>query len=133
MSNTAPIYSSACRFTDKAVTVAHNGHGIRISLDAGEFDVSRFLNQEQTLDLVEALLAKFSPRLQPASTPPRCFSAREEMENLRLALRGFLGRLNRLETAVFTNRMETHMAIMQERIGRLENARAALTETLRVV
>jgi hypothetical protein len=55
------------------------------------------------------------------------------MENLRLALRGFLGRLNRLETAVFTGRMETHMAIMQERIGRLENARAALTETLRVV
>jgi hypothetical protein len=113
MSNTAPIYTSSCRFTDAFVQVAHHGHGVRISLGNADEGISRFLDEAQANDLARNLVrAGFGP----AGNAPR-----------------IEGRVDRLETAVFTGRMETHMAIMQERIGRLENARAALTETLRVV
>jgi hypothetical protein len=130
MSNTAMIYDTACRFTGSPVQVAHHGHGVRITLGSvNKADlISRFLNEEQVHALADALqIAGFgTPAEAPtlAEPAPRAVVTFAELCELN-------ARLNRLESTVFTGQIETRTAIMQERIGRLENELAALRETLR--
>jgi hypothetical protein len=72
MSNTKPIYCSDCRFTDTAVTVAHHGHGVSVSLGFVNADscLSRFLTEAQAHALVDALLrAGFGTRAAPPEVP----------------------------------------------------------------
>jgi hypothetical protein len=134
MSNTARIYDTACRFTGTPVQVAHHGHGVRITLGGViKADLmSRFLNEEQANALAIALFnAGFGVAVptpaEPSPVPDFALGIRHLAElNVRLD-----GRLCRLESTVFTGQIETRMAIMQERIGRLENELAALRETLR--
>jgi hypothetical protein len=118
MSNTAPIYTSACRFTDERVQVAHHGHGVRISLEDGDGFVSRFLEEGQANTLVNALVnAGFGPVREPD---------REDRQEAQISTLG--RRLDSIDRAVahLASHMGKDVGTLQGRVDSLERAHAAL-------